>query len=323
MRLVIPNAVRNLLFGLPAPHRKQIPRVARNDYARETELILCRLRLRVKGILYVTDTGTGRDTAMKTVVLVSCIALASALVLALSPVARAEQADTAKIINLELKDTPIKEAIDSLFKGTGLKYYVQPGVSGKVVELKLKGITLDQALDALAEAAQLTYKVEDGAYIICPAPKNAQAAGLSPPRPKPRVQPAMPAEQPGMGPSRQPPPAQTGALAGASVGNNSAQVNITNPPPSYYGNPGPYGGYGANGGGGGYGGLPYYQVGSLGILGGGWGSGPVVVAGGNPYIIERMPMPPPPPGWVGPDLLRFLRTQYAIQNRTFITYNGY
>jgi hypothetical protein len=260
---------------------------------------------------------------MKTNALVSYIALAAALAFALSPAALAQQGGAAssasKIINLELKDTPIKDAIDSLFRGAGLKYYIQPGVSGKVVELKLKGVTIDQAVDAIAEAAQLTYRVEDGAYIIGPAPKSAQSAKPAQEPPKPREQTAMPAQQPGTGPTEQPPAEQKGALAGATVGNNSAQVTINQPPtPVYYGQPGGYGGYGGYGP---YGGPQMYQFGSVGVLGGGWA--PVVVAGGSPYIIQRLPMPPPPVGYVGPDLLRFLRTQYAIQNRTFITYNGY
>ena len=42
------------------------------------------------------------------------------------------------IVNLELKDTPVTSAIDALFQGTGVKYYIRPGVSGRVVELQLK-----------------------------------------------------------------------------------------------------------------------------------------------------------------------------------------
>ncbi|MCX8052911.1 MAG: STN domain-containing protein, partial [Armatimonadetes bacterium] len=71
-----------------------------------------------------------------------------------------------KVVNLELKDTPVKEAIELIFQGSGLKYYISPGVSGRVVELKLAGVTVDEAINALVEAAGLTLKVQDGTYII-------------------------------------------------------------------------------------------------------------------------------------------------------------
>jgi len=216
---------------------------------------------------------------------------------------RAEQGNTntgaSRILNIELKDTPIKGAIDSIFRGTGLKYYIRPGVSGKVVELKLTGVTVEQAISALAEAAQLTVKIEDGAYIIAPGPKTAGPAYA----PKAREQ-----EQPG---SQEP----KGTVQ--TQGGNTAQAIINQPPssPVYYGQPGPYNNPYAYGYGGGY--PNAYQFGQLSILG---GYPPVVVAGGNPYILQRGPLVPPPPGYVGPDLLRFLRTQWAIQPRTYLSY---
>jgi hypothetical protein len=63
-----------------------------------------------------------------------------------------------------------------------------------------------------------------------------------------------------------------------------------------------------------------YRYGNVQIMG---GYSPVVVAGGNSSILQRGPLVPPPPGYVGPDLLRFLRTQWAVQNRTYITYPYY
>lgn len=223
-----------------------------------------------------------------------------------------------RIVNLELADVPVKDAIEKLFVGTGLKYNIRPGVSGRVVELKLKGVTFEQALDALMEAARLTYKLEDSVYIISPADAKASTSkdqGESATKQdtdKPQEQP--PSEQTPTDKTDTPAPnAQQGLPSGQATATGPIIISNEQSAPVFYGHPLPppyYLPYDLDG----Y--PPVYQFGAVRILG---GYPPVVVAGGNPYIIRHGPLPPPPIGYVSPEVLRFLRTQWAIQNRTYIT----
>ncbi len=221
--------------------------------------------------------------------------------------AAAEQ--SADLVNIELRDVPVKEAIARLFEGTGLSYYAVGGISGRIVELKIKGITFDKALGALTDAADLTYVVDEGTYIIGPADRVAYAK----PAPMPRVRSAPP---PGplyiQGPPVRPvPPPETQVVV-----NQQAS-------PVYYaqasGSPYPYGGYGG-GWNGGWGGGSAYRIGNVGVVGGGWGGNPIVFAGAGPTMIGRRYPPPPPPGWVSPDVLRFLRFRYVMPSRPYIGY---
>ncbi|MCL5103486.1 MAG: STN domain-containing protein [Armatimonadetes bacterium] len=219
----------------------------------------------------------------------------------ISAVAWAEDGTPAKEapVNLSLKNVSIKEGIDALFEGRGLKYYIQPGVTGQIVELKLSGVTFEQALRAMVDAADLSYTVQDGSYIIGPGkPKPAS----SPPEPAPSVQ--TPPAQPGTG-QYVPPPVQ--GLAPIQPG-PTTQVNVNQAPaPVYYGSPGDLG-YGYP-----YGIPQIYQAGNLRFV---YGWPPVRIAGGDSSILSFGPMIPPP-GWVSPDMLRFLRGYYAVNPRPY------
>lgn len=70
------------------------------------------------------------------------------------------------LISLELRDTPVRSAIDSLFKGTGINYAIEPGVTGTIPNLSLKDVTFDQALKTLVKAAGLTYRKDGQIYLI-------------------------------------------------------------------------------------------------------------------------------------------------------------
>ncbi len=204
------------------------------------------------------------------------------------------------LVNVELRDVPIADAIAAIFKGTSYSYYAEPGVSGKIVELKLTGVTLDQALTALTDAADLTYTVEeDGTYVISPKKSAAKIASAQPAAVK--TQPVQ-AQPPPAG-STNPPPADQAASS-----NSQVMIN-EQPAPVYYGQPGPgpYSPYGY-----GYGGYypPVYQFGTTSVVPG-WG-GSVVIAGATPYGVGLRYPPPPPPGWVSPDMLKFLRNRYIL-----------
>lgn len=247
------------------------------------------------------------------------IALGVAAVAMAPLVAQAEvgavRSGSAVVVNLELKNTPIKDAVGALFQGTGLKYYIQPGVAGRVVELRLKGVTLDEGLAALADAGGFTYKIIDGSYVIGPAAvayqqPEARAVVAAQPGLPPVAQsgsgPAVAAQpKPQEMPERMPPIQQ-------HIEGGSSNVHITQAAPEGYGG---YGGYGPWGGG--YG---SYQFGNVGIIGG-WPG--ISVIGGSPYVVGHMPPGPPPPGMFGPDLTRFLNTQWAVRSRFGVSWPYY
>ncbi len=177
-------------------------------------------------------------------------------------------------INIDLKNVSVRQAIDTLFAGQRLKYYIQPGVEGQISELKLKGVSLDEALTALGGAVGFSYRVEDGGYVISPG-KAAPAA----------VQPT-PNQLTGRGPVMEKPTA-TAAAPPVVVNNNFTvpEQTVVAPPPE------PYGGY-----------FP------LGYAGGWWPALNI----GTPYGYGRFTQPPPPPGWLSADQERLLRFQYSV-----------
>lgn len=226
-------------------------------------------------------------------------------VLAWSVLVCAAASPTSGLVNVDIRNVPIKQAIDTIFEGTGLKYYVQPGVTGRIVELKLKGISFDEALTALGSAAGFTYSIQDGAYVICPATKASKAARGPAPAPQPDTLPPPQASQAPGGPPPMPQgPAPAWQPAPVVVNNN-----ITSPPATIVDS-------GGGGGGGGFGGFGFpaaYSVGNTSYYPGYW---PPVQIGGTPYVYGvSWPQPPPPPEWVTPDVERFLRFEWAVPRR--------
>ncbi|MHB9038981.1 MAG: hypothetical protein ACYC64_20270 [Armatimonadota bacterium] len=217
------------------------------------------------------------------------------------------------LVNIDLQNVTIEQGVSALFAVSGYKYTIAPGVSGRIVELRLKGITFDQALKAFADAAGFTYAVENGVYVIRPVPASSQSVNGSttivqqgsakqPQRSAPPASVPYTQQQP----AQNPPPANVASPA------PQQQVVVNQTAPVYYGQPGGNSGYGY-----GYP-PPYYQAGNLGFL---YGWPPVTLGGINPPIMSFGPKFPPPVGWVGPDMLRFLRTQYAITGSPY--FNGY
>jgi hypothetical protein len=254
---------------------------------------------------------------MKHVRLIRLLLIAVVVIFAAIPAAKASMT-----VNLELSNTPIKGAIDSLFMGTGLNYTVDPSITGNVVELKLKGISFKDALDAFCDAAGLAYTAVDGVYTITSAPSKSGAgptttvitSGSSRTRPASAPAAAAPRKEP----ATEEPPQQQKAQTANQAGPQSGQVTVTqtaNPvyynPPSYPA----YSGYQGNG----LNSPPYYQAHNIGFVGGGggWG-GPVMVGPGPTLFWTRDYLPPPPPGYVNGELQRFLQTQYAIKGRQYV-----
>jgi hypothetical protein len=76
-----------------------------------------------------------------------------------------------KKVTLQLSDTPVIDAIDRLFQGTGYKYTIEPGVSGRI-SLGFKDVPFEQAIRDVAEASGLTYRASGGRYVFAPKPKE-------------------------------------------------------------------------------------------------------------------------------------------------------
>lgn len=247
-----------------------------------------------------------------------------AAVIAILPVSAqaTTTADTSSTVNVELKDTQIKNAIDILFKGRGLSYTIDPNVVGRVVEMKITGVSFKQALDALCEAAGLGYTINDGVYqIYAGPPKGAGAVrtvvqqGTTQPQsvsPPPAARSAPPPAQPAASAQPAQGDEQMERAQAAPAGNVFVSQTAS---PVYYTQPS----YPAVGGwnGPGCGGPGFGQVGNVGFVGGGGCGGPFVIS--NPTLFwTRDFMPPPPPGYVNPELQRFLQTEYATRSRQYI-----
>lgn len=204
---------------------------------------------------------------------------------------------TSGLLDVDIKDVPVKQAIYTLFEGRGLSYYIQPGVKGRIVELRLKGITFEDGLKALGDAAGFTFTVQEGAYVISPG-----KAGAKPAQRTAAAQPTAPSP-PDVVRSR-----QGGTVRGQQPQPAPPQVvinnNVTTPAPANYGPPS-YGG--------GYPYPPFYNIGGMAYQGGYYS--PMLNIGSGPTVFGRFPQPPPPPGWVSTDMERLLRFEYAVSGR--------
>ena len=89
------------------------------------------------------------------------------------------QPPSEKKVTLQLANTPVIDAIEMLFRDTGYKYTVLPGVSGRI-NLRLADVPFEQALAKLTDLAGLEYQVKAGRYIIGPKPKKEAEVTATP-----------------------------------------------------------------------------------------------------------------------------------------------
>lgn len=218
--------------------------------------------------------------------------LSAALICACASAYAAAAGTTSGLVDIDIKNVPVRQAIATIFEGKGLRYIIEPGVTGRVVELKLKGITVAEALRSLGDAAGFTVSMEEGVYIIGPVP----AAVVEQPVERPTVA-ARPAPAPAPLRARPTP---------APMPIEAPPVTVNNFIPGGYGDP--------------------YAIAPAAYdnWGGGWNYGglysPFFTVGPPPYIIGQWPNPPPPRGWFSPDVERFLRFEWAVPKRpSFIT----
>lgn len=214
-------------------------------------------------------------------------------------------------VDLELKDVSVRDAIGKLFEGTGLKYSLEAGVSGQIVELKLRGITFEQALKSLADAADLTYKVTDGVYVIGPAkPTTSSAAAGSGTGAGTASATGGGGAASGAGGTESLPASKAGEETGAAP---TTQVIVNQPTPVFYGHPPAVGHYGYPAY---YGEPPVLRVGNVAVFG---RYRPLAVIQGMRVFSPTGVRPPPPYGYVLPDVHRFLRNEYALTARPSVT----
>lgn len=223
-------------------------------------------------------------------------------------------------VNLKLADMSVKDAIEALFKDTGLRFQVDPAITGRITELKLEGVRLTDALDAICEAAKLSYSIRDGVYVIVPATRAETVVTQPAAQPLPETAEVAPAttDEFNWQTGAASPTALTG-YTNQTVGAQETQATdqstqtaeTTADGPVYYGQP-----------------LdtpiavavpsypPFYDLGNMRMLNRGWG--PYVVGGTSPDVMRRNLLEPRREGYVNPEVQRFLDGQRAIRNRTYI-----
>lgn len=92
-------------------------------------------------------------------------------VLLLLPVSRAapaagEPAGGERRVTLNLKDVPLRNALDLLFAGSGLQYSVAPAVGNTAVTLSVRNRPLTEALRLVTDRAGATFSLEGDVYAI-------------------------------------------------------------------------------------------------------------------------------------------------------------
>jgi hypothetical protein len=264
--------------------------------------------------------------------------------------AGAASGKTSGLVDIDLNNVPVKQAIDAIFDGRGMHYIIEPGVTGKVVELKLKGISVAEALKSLGEAVGFTYTIKDDVYMIGPKTTIASAATGQAAKTDPGAVSVSEVSDPPADGAATTTMTSMGvggpSTAGGapSVSTNSGSHGSNARPSGVFFFSAPLGsfatGVGSNnngfngrnpGNGNGFGG----NVGNgwnQGNGGNGWNSGnggngwnPNYGGYGNyyqppPYVQGWWPNPPPPPGWVTMDWDRLLQFQWVMTRRpSFIT----
>ena len=110
-------------------------------------------------------------TRKRSLAVLVTIGFATAAALLAPCPARAQVVDTDRKVTINLKDIPLRSAIDALFTGSGLQYSIDPNVPNVPVTLNIRDIGLQAALRLIirqAAVAQpgLTSAKEGDIYVI-------------------------------------------------------------------------------------------------------------------------------------------------------------
>jgi hypothetical protein len=107
-------------------------------------------------------------------IVASGLILGTGLVLGFAPAARAQTTPAAPAVtipnvSLDLRDAPIRQALEQLFKNGGAQYVLDPNIQG-FVTLNVRDQPFESALRLLLRSANppLTYTRENGVYLVRP-----------------------------------------------------------------------------------------------------------------------------------------------------------
>ena len=95
------------------------------------------------------------------------------------PTASAPTQNNEKLINIDVKDMPLSEVLQLLFKDSILNYTIDPGISQLKVTAVYKNVSFETVLKNVVKAAGATYRMDNGIYLIAPRIDNKPA--YSPP----------------------------------------------------------------------------------------------------------------------------------------------
>lgn len=77
-----------------------------------------------------------------------------------------------KRVTIEVKEAPVAEAFDQLFRAVGENFVLMPGTpTEQRLTLRLVDVPFERALSFLCEVAGLKWERKDGTYLISPAPR--------------------------------------------------------------------------------------------------------------------------------------------------------
>ncbi|MDI6828267.1 MAG: hypothetical protein QME62_07280 [Armatimonadota bacterium] len=77
------------------------------------------------------------------------------------------------LVTIQFRDTPIKSALEALFKGTDRGYVLETGTNG-LVTCSIQDTPFDKALNSVLRSAGCTHRIENGIYIIGPKKQESQ-----------------------------------------------------------------------------------------------------------------------------------------------------
>jgi hypothetical protein len=77
-----------------------------------------------------------------------------------------------KRVTIEVKEAPVAEAFDQLFRAVGENFVLMPGTpSEQRLTLRLVDVPFEKALSFLCDVAGLKWERKDGTYLISPIPR--------------------------------------------------------------------------------------------------------------------------------------------------------
>jgi type II secretory pathway component GspD/PulD (secretin) len=84
-------------------------------------------------------------------------------------------------VSLDLRDLPLRQAVDKLFQGTGQQFAVEPAVPNYPITVRFHDVPFEAALRTLLRLAPgVTYRKEDDTYVIGMRTPQAETPAASP-----------------------------------------------------------------------------------------------------------------------------------------------